>query len=245
MTDSDSFQILGENLEAVRDEIRRACERCGRAEGEVALLPVTKYVDSDAVRQLYRAGIRDVGESTLQETRRKLLTLAELPDLRWHLVGHLQRNKVKRALDCFVSIHSLDSLRLAEAIDRGLASSGAPAARPRLFVEINVGGEASKGGFAAGELLAALEALREKTSLGDDLAGLMAVVPRGDRAEDSRAYFRRLRALRDEAVGAGLLPGGAGLSMGMSGDFAVAVEEGATVVRVGSRLFRGIPSRRR
>ncbi len=245
MTDSDAFQIVRENLSHVRDEIHRACERCGRRDGDVMLLPVTKYVDTDAVRHLYRAGIRDVGESTLQEARRKLQALEDLADLRWHFVGHLQRNKVNRALDCFASIHSLDSTRLAEAIDRRLDSSEAPPVRPRLFVEVNIGGEASKGGIRAAELLAVLAELREKTSLRDDLAGLMAVVPLAGSPEDARPHFRRLRQLRDEAIEAGLLAHDAGLSMGMSGDFLVAVEEGATVVRVGSRLFEGIPSRRR
>lgn len=232
---------LRRNIESVRREIEVACERAGRDPADVDLLAVTKYVDNDMVRRLHRSGLRDVGESTVQETLRKRAELEDLPDLRWHMIGHLQRNKLGKALGLYRSLHSLDSWRLAEALDRRL-ETGDEGLRLALFVEVNVGEEPSKGGLPVDEVMPFLRRIVNETDLRHDLAGLMTVAPLTESPVEARPYFQRLRELRDRAVDAGLLPPNAGLSMGMSQDFPVAVEEGATVVRVGSRLYAGISS---
>lgn len=232
-----------QNLHAVLAEITAACQRAGRQPSEVMLLPVTKYAEVDYVRYLHSAGARDFGESTIQEATRKREALGDLTDLRWHLVGHLQRNKVGRALTLFETLHSLDSFRLAEALDR--RGAGGERLPLELFVEVNIAGEGTKMGIPPGEVLPFLGRLHSGTSLAPALAGLMTLAPRAENREDIRPFFRELRELRDRAVDAGLLPASAGLSMGMSGDFPVAIEEGATIVRVGSRLFDGLPLRRR
>jgi pyridoxal phosphate enzyme (YggS family) len=229
---------LRRNLAAVRAEIEAACRRAGRDPGEVRLLPIVKVADAAAVRRLYRLGLREFGESTVQEALRKRQALADLKDLRWQLVGHLQTNKAGKALELFEAIHSLDSERLAEALDRRLAARGGPP--PRLFVEVNVAGEAAKTGLPPDRVLPLLEAVRARAALAPGLAGLMAIAPMADNPEDARPHFRRLRELRDRAAAAGLLPTGAGLSMGMSADFQAAILEGATIVRIGSRLFEGL-----
>jgi len=231
------------NLEAIHAEVSVACQRANRDPRSVTILPVTKYVDINLVRQLHTAGGRDIGESTIQETLRKREGLVDLCDMHWHLIGHLQRNKVSRALEYFDTIHSLDSRRLAQTLDRRLAS------RPRegvhFYVQVNVGGESAKYGLPPNELDAFLDWLMQETAIHSRVAGLMAVAPRSEKVEGARPYFRQLRELRDRGVDRGLLPKNAGLSMGMSRDFTVAIEEGATVVRIGSRLFEGLPSRRR
>jgi pyridoxal phosphate enzyme (YggS family) len=230
------------NLDAVRREVEAACRRANRNPQEVSILPVTKYVDTELVRHLHAAGIRDVGESTIQETLRKQEILTDLGDLRWHLIGHLQRNKVQRALQHFNSLHSIDSLRLALAVDRRLQPH--PRDELRIFIQVNVSGEATKHGLAPDELAPLLEQLTRESSLHSRIAGLMTVAPLSQDVEEARPFFRRLRELRDDGVHRGLLPDRAGLSMGMSRDLGVAIEEGATVVRVGSRIFAGLPSRR-
>lgn len=235
----ETLRTLRRNIESVRDEIRNACERSGREPSDVFVLPIVKYVGADLVRQLHACGLDCLGESTIQGTLRKLEELSDLAALRWQLVGHLQRNKVKKALELYEAIHSLDSLRLARAIDQRLE----PDRRLDLFVEVNIGGEETKAGVAPEKLVELLDAIRRETRLADHLVGLMTVAPYAESPEDARPHFRRLRELRDDCIDRRLLPESAGLSMGMSGDFPVAVEEGATVVRVGSRFFDGIERR--
>jgi len=237
-----SKQTVRANVSAVFAEISAACDRSGRDPASVTLLPVTKYVDVESVRWIAAAGLHAVGESTIQETLRKRSSLASEDDLQWHLIGHLQRNKVARALKLYTVIHSLDSLRLAESIERRRNTG---ASLPDLYVEVNISGEETKSGLRSEDTLGFIRRLKADTGLGPSLAGLMTVAPYSREAEVARPYFRRLRELRDEAVRADLLPRDAGLSMGMSNDFVVAVEEGATVLRIGSRLFDGLPGTRK
>jgi hypothetical protein len=217
------YELIRRKLARVRSDIEGAARRVGRAPDEVAILPVTKSVGPETIRLLHQAGLRDFAESRVQRGAALARELAGLEGARWHLVGHLQRNKVRRALEVFHSIHSLDSARLADEI----AAAAAGRLPPDLYVEVNVA--------RAAQLL---EHLRAQKAL--PLRGLMAMAPYSHDPEASRSYFQRLRGIRDERVRRGLLPAGAGLSMGMSADFAVAVEEGATVVRIGSLLFEGL-----
>ena len=248
--EEESLGILRKNLEHLEARITAACGRSSRPRDSVALLPVVKYVGPGTLRLLHRVGVRDAGEGTVQGALEKAGALTDLRDLRMHLVGHLQRNKTKKAMRLFTSIHSLDSLRLAgkmeeelrllEADEEGVRCVLLPGL-PRLYIEVNIAGEASKGGVPPTEAPAFLDALRALPRVTARIAGLMAMAPESDDPEGARAHFRALRELRDRLCDGGRLPPGAGLSMGMSSDFPVAVEEGATVVRVGSRIFQDLP----
>lgn len=232
---------LPARLAAIRDRIAAACARAGRDPGEVVLLGVSKTHPAAAVAAAWRAGLRDFGENRVQEALAKSRELAGLGGAgsgpAWHLIGPLQSNKIRPALELFRIIHSIDRPRIAEAVDREAAARGL---RLTGFLEINVGGEPSKHGFPPGDLAAAVRSLAGLQHLR--IAGLMAVPPQGDDPEESRRWFVRLRELRDDlgarpewaAVWSG---SGGWLSMGMSHDFEVAIEEGATHVRVGTALF--------
>jgi pyridoxal phosphate enzyme (YggS family) len=242
---------LEENLALVRSEIEAACARGGRPAGSVKLLGVVKYTGAAVSKLLAERGLLDLAEGTVQGAIEKERALRGLQGLRWHLVGHLQRNKVRKALQLFESIHSLDSLRLARKIELEIAEAEAasgpsPAgdagpALPRLYLEVNIADERAKGGIGPEEAIPFLEELRGLPRVGRRLEGLMTMAPHLDNPQSARPHFRNLRELRDRLAALGFLPAGAGLSMGMSGDFAVAVEEGATVVRVGTRLLEGLP----
>jgi hypothetical protein len=214
---------IAERLAGVRARIEAACCRAGRARGEVTLVGIAKGFPPDAVAEAVAAGLEDAGENRVQEAAAKIEALAARGVRpRWHLVGHLQTNKVKTALGLFAILHGVDSLRLAEALDRH-------ASRPvAVLLEVNVTQEASKFGFTPGELTSALSAISSLPHL--DVRGLMTVAPQADDPEAVRPVFRRLRELRDAA---GLRE----LSMGMTDDFEVAIEEGATLVRVGRAIF--------
>jgi pyridoxal phosphate enzyme (YggS family) len=216
---------LAERLAGLRGRIDAACREAGRGPGEVELLAVSKTFPASAVQEAYDAGQRAFGESRQQEAAPKIDVLPS--DIRWHFIGGLQRNKVRKVLLGFPVIHSIDSLRLAEHVDRVAGEEGR---KPQVFLEVNVAGEESKGGFTADELLAAAEALPAFGNL--DILGLMAIPPEAG----ARRWFASTRELRDrmEARSGLKLPG---LSMGMSGDFEDAVREGSTIVRVGSALF--------
>lgn len=214
---------IAENLCRVRERVATACERAGRSPDEVTIVGVSKTFPPEAIAEACRAGLTDIGENRVQEAQRKILPL-ESQGLhpRWHLVGHLQTNKVKTALGLFAIIHSIDSLRLAEALSRR-------AAQPvPVLLEVNVAGEASKFGLAPEEVA---QAYRQITALPNlDVQGLMTVEPFVPDPEEVRPVFRRLRELRDEL---GLRE----LSMGMTDDFEVAIEEGTTMVRIGRAIF--------
>jgi pyridoxal phosphate enzyme (YggS family) len=228
---------IAANLAAVRERIAAAARAAGRDPAEVRLVAVTKYVDAATTRLLAEAGCLDLGESRPQLLWDKAEQLHDLP-IRWHLIGHLQRNKIRRTLPFVHLIHGVDSLRLLEELDREQA---ALAERPPLSVllEVNVGGEAAKHGFTPDEVPPLVDALARCEHL--QVQGLMAMARLTDDADAARADFARLRALRDrlrrEWSGRFALDE---LSMGMSGDFEAAIAEGATLVRIGSALFEGL-----
>ena len=220
---------VAENLERVREQVAEAAAKVGRAVDEIQLIAISKTHDAGKVRAAYQAGQSLFGESRVQEARAKI---PELPsDLRWHFVGHLQKNKIRHALPLFELFHSVDSLALAQEMSRIADEEGM---HPRVLLEVNVAGEASKFGFARTALRGEMEqllALRRLT-----IEGLMTIPPLAPEAEASRKFFVQLRELRDglESEFQMKLPR---LSMGMTNDFAIAVEEGATLVRVGTAIF--------
>jgi pyridoxal phosphate enzyme (YggS family) len=225
--------VIRDRVASVRERIARAAARASRPAAEVTLVAVSKTFPAEAVREAFEAGVRDFGENRIQEAEAKIGATQDLvaSGLRWHLVGHLQSNKARRAVGLFELIQSLDSLELA----RRLARQGDERGRPvRVLVQIDLAGEETKYGLPAEELLPTLEAIRGQPGLR--VEGLMVLPPLLEDPEAVRPYFRRLRELRDRAMEAGLLEPGE-LSMGMSHDFEVAVEEGATIVRVGTALF--------
>jgi PLP dependent protein len=235
---------LGERVAAVRAHIAAATTRAGRAPGDVTLIAVTKTVPAAVVRAAHAAGLTVFGENRVREAEEKIRALGDLPGIRWELIGHLQTNKAATAVRLFDRIQSVDSLRLAETLETLEARAAAAGRTLPLLLEINVAGEPSKSGFAPAETLAAARAVAALPHLRPE--GLMTVAPIAEQAEDVRPIFRRLRGLRDElraAVPLNAVDGGwRELSMGMSDDYEVAVEEGATIVRVGRALFGARPT---
>lgn len=226
-------------LIALRQRIAAACRRAGRLPEEVTLLGVSKQQPEERIRAALAAGLRVFGENRVQEARAKVETFGQVwalgkeGEIEWHLIGPLQSNKAKLAAEIFSVIHSVDRLKIARALDREAEQLGR--VLPCL-IEINLGEEESKHGFFAHRIQETAAALAELEHLS--FRGLMAIPPFGDTAEASRPWFQRLRRLRDELAAAGPLEGFPGwLSMGMSHDFEVAIEEGATHVRVGTALF--------
>jgi pyridoxal phosphate enzyme (YggS family) len=229
----DAAEQLAGNLERVRARIASACARRGRDPSDVTLIAVTKTVPAALIQMATVLGVLDIGENHVQEARAKRDLLPHLPT-RWHLIGRLQRNKAKEAVVLFDTIHSVDSLSLAEELQRQAA---ARRDRPLdVLVQVNVSGEASKSGCAPTEALPLARAIAQQPALR--LAGLMTIPPLASPAEAARPHFRRLRQLRDEVAAAlAREPESLPLSMGMSADFEVAVEEGAGFVRIGTALF--------
>jgi pyridoxal phosphate enzyme (YggS family) len=220
---------IAENLERIRSQISDAAKKSGRSLNEIELIAISKTHEAEKVRAAYEAGQQVFGESRVQEARVKIPLLPS--GVRWHFVGRLQKNKIRHALPLFELFHSVDSLALAQEMNRIAAEEGL---RPEVLLEVNVAGEGSKIGFAAAALERDLEAI-----LGLDrlvVSGVMTIPPLGPEPGESRKYFVMLRELRDRLqkqfeVG---LPR---ISMGMSDDFAIAIEEGATMVRVGTAIF--------
>ncbi|MGQ0507387.1 MAG: YggS family pyridoxal phosphate-dependent enzyme [Myxococcaceae bacterium] len=216
-------QALGE----IEARIAAACARAGREPNEVTLIAVSKLQPVAAIEEVYAAGQRHFGENYAQELRDKAVALAARSDLKWHAIGRLQRNKVKYVAKVAHAFHALDSLEIAMELSSRLQ-------RPlACFVEVNLGAEGSKGGVSSTELAAFIQSVRALPNL--DLVGLMALPPMTQDPEGSRPHFQTLRKL---ALGLGLR----GLSMGTTADFEVAIEEGATHVRVGTAIFGGRPS---
>jgi hypothetical protein len=229
---SDADPRLRGNVEGVRERMRAACQRSGRDPASVRLVAVTKYASLEWVRQLPEVGVPVLGESRPQQLVERAAVLTA--GVEWHLIGHLQRNKVRAVLPLVELIHSVDSMRLLERID---LIAGELVLRPRVLLEVNISGEESKDGFAAHELSQSWGAIRALTHV--QVEGLMTMATLEDNPELARPTFRVLRQFRDELQhqsGAPLPE----LSMGMSNDFEVAIEEGATLVRVGSLLFEGL-----
>ena len=258
---SQASPSVAENVAQIRRQIADAAARSGRTPDAVTLVAVTKYVPVDAVRAVVAAGCHDLGESRPQQLWERAASLADLP-IRWHMIGHLQRNKVRRTVPLVTLIHSVDSARLAAAVNEGRETgdggrgsednyyaqhensfSASPAPRPSspvpILLEINVSGEVAKTGFAPETIEPALAELAGYQNLA--VRGLMCMASLEGDLDAARREFAALRELRDRLRGH--CPPGITLdelSMGMSRDFEVAIEEGATIVRVGSALFEGI-----
>ena len=224
--------MIADRVATVRARITRAAERASRPPGDVTLVGVSKTFPAESVRAAFASGVRHFGENRVQEAGAKIDALADLRSsgLQWHLIGHLQSNKGRKAASLFDMIQSVDSAELAERLARASTESGRTL---RVLVQVDLAGEAAKSGVSEAELP---DALRRMQGLdGLRVTGLMVLPPYLD-AEEVRPYFRRLRGLRDEMAKEGLLDGN-DLSMGMSHDFETAVEEGATIVRVGTAIF--------
>jgi len=223
---------LEQNLSRIRQRISEAAIRAGRDPSDVTLVAVTKSAELEWIRALVDLGVTQLAESRPQQLSARA---RELPErVTWHLIGHLQRNKVDLVLPVVTWLHTVDSIRLAEAVDRFAAKRGSPA---QVLLEVNISGEASKGGFAVEELQQAWPTLEALPNLS--VSGFMTMAPLSDTPETARPVFRGLRELRDQFAAAGSKPLPE-LSMGMSGDFEIGIEEGATFVRVGSALFEGL-----
>ncbi len=225
----DPTHTLRQNLAAVRERIAAACGRCGRRPDEVRLLAVTKTVPAHVLRHACAAGMTDFGENKVQEGHQKWHALGDLP-IRWSLIGHLQTNKVKYLTQFASQFHALDSFRLADALNRRLEAEQRDL---EVFVQVNTSGESSKYGLQPDELLPFVERLSDYPRLKP--RGLMTLALFSAQADRVRECFRRLRVLRDRALQ--IDPQLSQLSMGMSGDFEIAIEEGADIVRVGQAIF--------
>lgn len=240
---------LSDNVKRIRERMAAACERRGRSLDEVRLVAVTKTVEVDVVRTAVEAGLLDLGESRVQElirragmvrehlNRRRSMDRTEIPaDPRWHMVGHLQRNKVRALLPWVQMIHSVDSLRLAEEISDEAVRLDRVVP---VLIEVNVSGEKSKYGIAVGAVPHLAENLAD--SPGIRIVGLMTMAPYSENPQDARPHFARLYEVMEDMQTERILgPDFRELSMGMSSDFEVGIEEGATLVRVGTALFEGV-----
>jgi len=240
---------LADNLKRLQDRIHGACDRKGRRFEDVRLVAVTKMVEIDIIRSAIEMGLNDLGENRVQELikrasmvrehlarRRRMEGPGTPADPRWHMIGHLQRNKVRALLPWTDCVHSLDSLRLAEEISAEAVKIGKVVP---LLIEINVSGEKSKSGMAVGAISHCIELIRALP--GIRITGLMTMAPLVDNPEETRPLFARLFELLDDLRSERLVPPDCReLSMGMSNDFEVAIEEGATMIRVGRALFEGV-----
>jgi len=232
---------LKENIAAVHDRIAAACSRVGRSRDDIRLIAVTKYVDSETVREMRRLGLHDFGENRIQVAEPKLTELADLP-IRWHWIGHLQTNKARKVIGRFHELHSIDRIPLIEAIDERIAKHPEEWSGEKIpvYLQVNVSEESTKSGFDREDAIEGTERLLQSPYLQP--VGLMTMAPHEEDPEESRPVFAGLRDLRDslESRLGVRLPR---LSMGMSNDFEVAVEEGATDVRIGTILYEGLLKR--
>jgi pyridoxal phosphate enzyme (YggS family) len=223
---------IASNLDAVRRRITAAASRAGRDASSVTLLAVSKTFDAGVVRLAAAAGQRHFGENRVQEGLDKAAALTDL-HLEWHLIGHLQSNKARKAAGAFAWIHSIDSLELLKKVDDAAVEAGK---RPNVLIQVDLAHETTKFGADEARVTELVQAARDARAL--ELRGLMIIPPIPEDPEQSRSWFRQLRDLRDRLVSSGV-PATAvrDLSMGMSQDFEIAIEEGATIVRVGTSLF--------
>ncbi len=223
---------IAANLRSVGSRLDAAARRVGRDPAEITLIAVSKTFSADHVRAAAAAGQRDFGENKVQEALQKITDTAD-KEIRWHLIGHLQSNKVRKAAAGFACIHSVDSVELLRRLD---AAAVEQQAAPEILIQVDLAGEATKFGAPAEQARRVLDAALEARAVR--VAGLMLIPPWNDNQEQTRPWFARLRALRDGWLAEGL-PAAAlrHLSMGMSHDFEAAVEEGATLVRVGTAIF--------
>ncbi len=233
MTDARDSDAIAHNVQSVLHSIRRAADRVGRRSDTIRLIAVTKSVSVSRIRHAIAAGVRLFGENRLQEAIPKIASFGPEAGLSWHFIGRLQRRKVRSVVGAFAMIHSVDSLELAAEVNRRAEEAGAC---QEILLEVNIGGESSKAGFSLPAVVDALPVLDSMSHLS--VKGLMAVPPPTLEAESARPYFRRLSELARSLSHANLRRIRMDeLSMGMSNDYEVAVEEGATFVRVGSAIF--------
>ncbi len=243
---NDDARLIAKQIATIQARIAAAAIRAGRSPAEITLIAVTKTHPANRIAHVLSAGVLDLGENRVQEAEEKHGDFSSTtPPPRWHLIGHLQRNKARRALGLFAMIHSVDELRLAETLNRLIAEDASEQRRLPILLQVNVSGEASKEGFAlSGGVTSAswpafVDTVRQIVALPwIEVQGLMTIAPYSDDLEGVvRPCFRRLREVR--AALAEEVPAGdwRHLSMGMSGDFEVAIEEGATLVRVGTAIF--------
>jgi len=233
MVETAAAPALSERIEAVRGRVEACALRCNRAPNEITLVAVSKTHPAEVIREAIAAGVTDLGENRVQEAEGKIPEVGRHA-ARWHLIGHLQSNKARRAVELFDVIHSLDSVALAQRLDRMCVELN----RQELpvMIQVDLGREATKSGADEAEVLQLVEALKHCQRLR--LSGLMTLPPYFDDAEQVRPFFRKLRELRDELSSRrafGDLRGE--LSMGMTHDYEIAIEEGATIVRVGTAIF--------
>jgi len=226
----DSMSIA-DNIKTVQDRIALAAKRAGRDPASVRLVVVTKTIDPERIKEVVDSGATILGENRVQEAKEKIEKLGTIAS--WHLIGHLQANKAKYAVKLFDLIHSVDSLELAAEIDKQAAKIGKV---QNVLVEVNIAGEASKAGMAVKNTPALVREIAKHRNIA--IQGLMTIPPFSENPEDSRPYFCVLRELAESVAGEHI-PNASmkELSMGMSGDFEVAIEEGATMVRVGTSIF--------
>jgi len=233
MTNVNPAEGLAARFAAVRSRIDAAARRCGRSPEEVRLIAISKTHPASLIRSLIELGATDLGENRVQEAEDKIAQVGHT-SARWHLVGHLQANKARRAVALFDVIHSLDSIELARRLDRLCVEAGRHSLP--LLLQVDLGREETKSGVDEQQLPQLVEAVKQLDRL--ELIGLMTLPPFFDDPEQARPYFRRLRQLRDELVTSGIFANNRGeLSMGMTHDFEVAIAEGATMVRIGTAIF--------
>jgi len=226
---------IADNIARVRERLATAAHRAGRSPADITLMGVSKTFPPEKIREAYAAGLRVFGENRVQEFVDKAGTLRDLPGTDWHLIGHLQTNKATKAADLFNAVDSVDSVRLSEKLNAAAQAFGKTLT---VLIEINVGGEEAKSGVAPGsaELEGILAVARDWKHL--HVRGLMTVPPYTEDPEEARPFFRHLRKMRDQIAACGLPAISMDtLSMGMSHDFEVAIEEGSTCVRVGTAIF--------
>jgi len=224
---------LAVNLAAVKKRIDAACRRGGRQPGDVTLVAVSKTHPAEIVRDAIAVGIRTFGENKVQEGEGKILKIGR-ETAKWHLIGHLQSNKARKAVQLFDAIHSVDSVELAERLER-ICEEEQRSELP-VFVQVDLAGEKTKSGILESDLPPLVEFLKACRRL--KFEGVMILPPYFDKAEDARPFFKRLREIRDELLRQNAFANNKGeLSMGMSNDFEIAIEEGATIVRVGTAIF--------
>jgi hypothetical protein len=223
---------IKENVAHVRERIAAACRHSGRAPDDVKLVAVSKTFPPQSIRAAYEAGLRDFGENRVQEAAAKRPVLSDL-SITWHFVGHLQTNKAKAARELFHWVHSVDSFRLAQKLDQAAAPGRG---RLPVLLEVNLGGEESKAGVGQSEVIQLAEQISQLATL--EVRGLLFIPPFLEDPEQVRPYFRRLRELAQEVDAKNIANVSMReLSMGMSHDFEVAIEEGATIIRVGTAIF--------
>lgn len=231
--DGTTKEAIALRVRAILAKIERAAARAGRSPASIRLVAATKSVSAPRIREAVEAGVRILGESRLQEALPKIEAIGARDGVSWHFIGRLQRRKVRSTVGLFAMIHSVDSLDLAMEIDRRAAAAGI---RQAVLLEVNVGGEPSKAGFTPSGVAEVVQGLDELAHL--EVKGLMAIPPLGEQPEAARLYFRQVRQLAHVLAGQGLQRVRMDeLSMGMSQDYEVAVEEGATLVRIGTAIF--------